>query len=124
MQQRATLREYKAAEGGSPSCGGESPLSQEREIEIQMEKLSSHTTSKIWSPSSAGISAQSRQAESKLEGIEHVAARLKGQSNKALLEGQSHKALAERLKVLKTAWVFGNGEVPQPWFSTQVRKKN
>ena len=32
------------------------------------------------------------------------------------MKGQSHKALAERLKVLKTAWVFGNGEVPQPWF--------
>ena len=95
------------AQGGSPSCQRESPLSQEREIEIQMEQLSSHTTSKIWSPSSTGISAQSRQAESKLEGIEHVAARLKA---------QSRKALAERLKVLKTAWVVGNGEVPQPWF--------
>ncbi len=98
------------AQGGSPSFQRESPLSQEREIEIQMEQLSSHTTSKIWSPSSADVSAQSRQAESKLEGVEQVEARLKGLSNKALLKGQSYKALQERLKVLKTAWVFGNGE--------------
>ena len=102
---------------------GESPLGQEREIEIQMEQLSSHTTSKIWSPSSADVSIQSRQAESKLEGVEQVEARLKGLSNKALLKGQSHKALQERLKVLKTAWVFGNGEMPQHWWSHEVRKE-
>ena len=65
------------AQGGSPSCQGESPLSQEREIEIQMEQLSSHTSSKIWSPSSADVSVESRQAESKLEGVEEVAAKLK-----------------------------------------------
>ena len=103
---------------------GESPLGQEREIEIQLEQLSSHTTSKIWSPSSAGLSAQSRQAEGKPKDIEHVAARSKGLSNKAFLKGQSHKALAERLIVLKTAWLFGNGEVHQPWLSHQDRKEN
>ena len=88
-----------------------------------MEQLSSHTTSKIWSPSSADVSVESRQAESKLGGVEQVAARLKELSNKALLKGQSHKALQERLKVLKTAWVFGNGEMPQHWCSHQVRKE-
>ena len=103
------------AQGRSPSCQRESPLSQ--------EQLSSHTTSKIWSPSSADVSAQSRQAESKLEGVEQVEARLKGLSNKALLKGQSYKALQERLKVLETAWVFGNGEMPQHWCSHQVRKE-
>ena len=112
------------AQGGSPSCQRESPLSQEREIEIQMEQLSSHTTSKIWSTSSADVSVESRQAESKMEGAEQVAARLKGVSNQALLEGQSHKALKERLKVLKTAWVFGNGEMPQRWCSIKDRKKD
>ena len=25
-------------------------------------------------------------------------------------------AIVERLEVLKTAWILGNGHVPQPWF--------
>ena len=36
---------------------------------------------------------------------------------------QNNKALTERLHVLKIAWVLGNGEVPQPWFSNQGGKK-
>ena len=40
------------------------------------------------------------------------------------MEGQSQKALENRLRVLKTAWVFGNGEMPQPWGLLGGRKKD
>ena len=30
---------------------------------------------------------------------------------------QPRRELIERLKILKTAWILGNGKVPQPWFS-------
>ena len=32
------------------------------------------------------------------------------------LQTQETTKLVERLKLLKTAWIHGNGEVPQPWF--------
>ena len=32
------------------------------------------------------------------------------------LHTQKTTKLVERLKLLKTAWIHGNGEVPQPWF--------
>ena len=61
------------------------------------------------------------------ESIKRLASRFKTEakveeSNKSPLEGQSQRALEERIKVLKTAWVFGNGQVPQPWFSYRNRK--
>ena len=49
--------------------------------------------------------------------------RLREQTNTALLKKQSRKALTERLIVLKTAWVLGNGIEPQPWFNHRDRKK-
>ena len=33
------------------------------------------------------------------------------------MKAQSTTVLVERLKVLKTAWILGNGDVPQPWFN-------
>ena len=37
--------------------------------------------------------------------------------NQSIKAGTSeHQSLVERLKVLKTAWILGNGDVPQPWF--------
>ena len=60
------------------------------EFEIQMEHLNSHTASKIWSPSSAGISAQSKQAESKLEGIEHAQSYAVRRGRSAGINNQNH----------------------------------
>ena len=31
--------------------------------------------------------------------------------------------MIERLKILKTAWILGNGEVPQPWFNQNGSQK-
>jgi hypothetical protein len=35
----------------------------------------------------------------------------------------AHRKLCERLKVLKTAWILGNGSVPRPWFKDTASKK-
>ena len=40
-----------------------------------------------------------------------------------VLSVASHRSLIARLKVLKTAWVLGNGEVPQPWFNQNASKE-
>ena len=44
---------------------------------------------------------------------------------KQALENKQHQRLhlIERLKVLKTAWILGNGVVPQPWFKQNVSHK-
>ena len=34
-----------------------------------------------------------------------------------------HRSLIERLKVLKTAWILGNGDVPQLWFDHDGSKE-
>ena len=39
-----------------------------------------------------------------------------GASKHQWLKAQKHTVLIDRLKVLKTAWNLGNGDVPQPWF--------
>ena len=40
-----------------------------------------------------------------------------------VLSVASHRSLIARLKVLKTAWILGNGEVPQPWFNQNASKE-
>ena len=40
-----------------------------------------------------------------------------------MLSVASHRSLIARLKVLKSAWILGNGEVPQPWFNQNASKE-
>ena len=92
VQQRAVLLEYTAA---MPRRIAYLPkgftylprrIASSREESAPIQELNSHTTSKIWSPSSTGSKFPTRKKE---------------QSNKAFVNKQTHKALAERLKVLK-----------------------
>ena len=46
-----------------------------------------------------------------------------GASNQRWLETQKTAALIERLKVLKTAWILGNGHMRQPWFNGMGTKE-
>ena len=46
-----------------------------------------------------------------------------GASEHRRLKAQSTTVLVERLKVLKTGWILGNGDVPQPWFNQKGSKK-
>ena len=46
-----------------------------------------------------------------------------GASNHRWLETQKTTVLIERLKVLKTAWILGNGHMRQPWFNGGTGKK-
>ena len=46
-----------------------------------------------------------------------------GASKHGWLNAQTIKVLIERLKVLKTAWILGNGERGQPWFNQVGTKK-
>ena len=46
-----------------------------------------------------------------------------GASKHPWLKAQNTKVLQQRLIVLTTAWTFGNGYVPQPWFKQSKSKK-
>ena len=84
VQQRAILLEYTAAMPRIFYLPRR--IASSREESALIQEPNSHTTSKIWSPSSTGSKFPTRKKE---------------QSNKAFVNKQTHKALAEHLKVLK-----------------------